>query len=436
MTYSGATTFDITAGRFSNSAYDQNDDMLRVKSVQKKFRDSFTGASLNSTYWSSVISSGGDGTITQTGGTLVMTSGVVANATTDVLGKIKFSIPFRISFGLTLSQRIANQSFAVEMLSVDPTTGQLDGRHSAAWVFDGTTATQAKYSVQNGSLSPLVSSAVTVVTTAANGIYEIEPFADETWFHSGVLDATNSRSNSYRRHQQIPDPNAEYVIRFRWLNGATPPASSTTATIQYLTVQDYAELTAEITAGRGQTTAGQGVGVIVCGSTTGTASISVQGDRAHDATVASAGSPFRIAGRGATSAYTSVANGDVADMITTVQGVQIVRLNQIPELEWSYVAAANGITNSSDVVLAAAAGSGLRRYLTSIQIKNANSNYGEVVIKDGSTIIWRGYLPPNMVNADVITFSDPIKTSANAALSVAVAGGAQVYVNAQGYTAP
>jgi hypothetical protein len=124
-------------------------------------------------------------------------------------------------------------------------------------------------------------------------------------------------------------------------------------------------------------------------------------------------------------------------MITTVQGVQIVRLNQIPELEWSYVAGANGITNNTDVVLAAAAGAGLRRYLTSIQIKNASSTPNEVVIKDGSTVIWRGHVSGSMLNSDVITFTDPIKTSANAALNFGVpSGGSQVYVNAQGYTAP
>jgi hypothetical protein len=83
------------------------------------------------------------------------------------------------------------------------------------------------------------------------------------WFHSSVLDTTNGRSNSYRRHQQIPDPNALYKIRLRWLNGGTAPASSTNATLQYVACQDYAELTAEITAGRGQSVAGQALAVAV-----------------------------------------------------------------------------------------------------------------------------------------------------------------------------
>jgi len=258
MTYSGATTSNIKPGRYSNSGFDQADDMVKIKSVQRKFRDSFSSASLNTTNWSTSIGAGGG--ISQTGGTLVMTSGTTANAVTSITGKITFTIPFRISIGLTLSQRIANQDFYVELISVDD-NGVPDGKHSAAWLFNGTTATNAIYSVQNGGLSPLLSGASTVVTTASGGLYEIEPFADEAWFHSSTMDSNSGRTNSYRRHQQTPDPNAKYVCRLRWVNGATPPASTTTATVQFIAIQDYAELTAEITAGRGQNIAGQAIGV-------------------------------------------------------------------------------------------------------------------------------------------------------------------------------
>lgn len=241
--------------------YDAADDMLKVKSVQKKFRDSFPGSSLNATNWDSSIGTGG--TISVTGGTLVMGSGTTANSSTSVTSKEVFTVPFRLSFQLTLSQRIANQSFYVEAISVNPVTGVPDGLHTASYLFDGTSATQAKYEVQNSGLTRLTSGASTVVTTAGTGIYEIEPFSDEAWFHAGTLDSTAGRANSYRRHQQIPDPNALYKIRLRWLNGGTAPASNTNATLQFVACQDYAELTAEITAGRGQVVAGQAVGVAV-----------------------------------------------------------------------------------------------------------------------------------------------------------------------------
>jgi len=253
------------------SGYDPQDDMLKVKSVQKKFRDSFVGSSLDSSKWDNTIGTGGS--ISVSGGTLIIGSGATASAETSIITKEFFSVPFRVSIGFMLSQRIANQTFIVEAVSVNPTTGVPDGLHAAAWVYDGTTVTQAKYRVQNGGLAPLDSAVSTVPTSASLAVMEIEPFADECWFHGGVIDSTAGRANSYRRHQQIPDPNAVYKISLRWVNGGTAPASSTNATVQYVAVQDYAELTAEITAGRGQTVAGQGIGVNVITMPTVTANV-------------------------------------------------------------------------------------------------------------------------------------------------------------------
>lgn len=250
----------------NSKAYDPQDDMLKIKSMQKKFRDSFTGSAIDSTKWDTSVGDGGS--ITVSGGTVILASGTTASSVTSILSKETFTIPFRLSFHLTLSQRIANQTFIVEAVSVNPSTGVPDGINSIAWLFDGTTATQAKYRVQNGGITPLDSAASTVVTTAGSGVYEIEPFADEAWFHSLTIDSTAGRSNSYRRHQQIPDPNALYKIRLRWVNGSTPPASSTNATLQYVACQDYTELTAEITAGRGNTVAGTSLGVLITNTPT------------------------------------------------------------------------------------------------------------------------------------------------------------------------
>jgi hypothetical protein len=232
-----------------------------VGSIEKKFRDSFPGPSLDSAKWDNSIGAGGS--ITFSGGAIVIASGTTINSDTSITTKETFQIPFRVSFNAVLSQRIINQSFIVEAISVNSTTGVPDGQHTCAWVFDGTTATQAKYRVQNSALTPLDSAASTVPTTASAGLYELEPFADECWFHGGTLDATTGRANSYRRHQQIPDPNGTYKIRVRWLNGATAPATTTTASLQFVAIQDYQELTAEITAGRGQSVAGQAIAAAV-----------------------------------------------------------------------------------------------------------------------------------------------------------------------------
>lgn len=118
----------------------------------------------------------------------------------------------------------------------------------------------------------------------------------------------------------------------------------------------------------------------------------------------------------------------------------LVVTDRPPVAPWVYAAAAGGIVNTTDVAIAAAAGAGLRNYLTSIQILNQSATVNtEVVIKDGATVIWRGWL--GLTGAGdhheaYITFPTPLRTTANTALNVAcITTGAAVYVNAQGYVA-
>jgi hypothetical protein len=102
---------------------------------------------------------------------------------------------------------------------------------------------------------------------------------------------------------------------------------------------------------------------------------------------------------------------------------------------WSYAGPLGGITDTADDVLIAAAGAGRANYLTSIQISNTHASVDtEVVIKDGSTIIWRRELKALGVGAADIVFERPLISSNNTALNVAcVTSGSKTYVNAQGY---
>lgn len=277
---------------FPIKGYDAQDDMMKIKSLQKKFRDSFVGTSLDGAKWTSSVGTGGS--ISVGSGILTMASGTTANSVTSITSVETFTIPFRMTFQLQMSQRINNQSFYVEAVSINTTTGVPDDLNTISFLFDGTTASQAKYSVQNGGAAALVSGGQTFTTTSnGTGVYELEPFADEAWFHSGVLDSSAGRSNSYRRHQQIPDPNAVYKLRLRWVNGASAPGSSTNATLQFVACQDYAELTAEITAGRGIAVAGQSMGVAVVNTpavtVSGTATVSVSNTPTVDTELPTAG---------------------------------------------------------------------------------------------------------------------------------------------------
>ena len=332
---------DATPLPVVTKGYDAADDMVKVKSVQKKWRDSFTRPLTD--LWDVTTALGTTATVSA--GVLTIASGTTAAGYAELLSKETFTIPFRTMIGIQSgATRQANTHHYVEAVSVDPITGIPDGQHQLAIDIGGAasaTVTQAIYEVQNGGLRPLASSAATIVTTATYSVVELEPFSDEAYVHSRTLDATTGRSNSYVRHQQIPDPTATYKIRIRSLNhqawkvitGAvsgtggvirltstahgytgTPtvwveclngvlngtaavrgnfaitvvdannieltgtvfagtdvtgsgrvalgaaPAAGINLQSQFINCQDYAELTAEITAGRGQAVEGQAIG--------------------------------------------------------------------------------------------------------------------------------------------------------------------------------
>lgn len=159
------------------------------------------------------------------------------------------------------------------------------------------------------------------------------------------------------------------------------------------------------------------------------------GTAAHDAAVS--GNPVRIAGRARSSAYTAVASDDTADLISTLDGKQVVQPYSIPETTWSYAAASGGITNTTGVTAKAAAGAGVRNYITRAQIINGHATVGtDVQIRDGAsgTVLWRGYAyqAGGGVSAK---FDPPLRGTANTLVEVACGTtGSAVYVNLQGYT--
>lgn len=416
------------------AGYDPIEDMLKVNSMRKKWRDGFSGTALDPNKWTSQVASGGS--IGVSGGVLTLASGDSADAETWVLSTETFTIPFRVSVGLTLSQRIANQAFHVEAVSIDRESGLPDDQHMLGLLFDGTSATQAKYEVRNGGLARLTSAASTFPTTAGGGLYEIEAFADDSWFHGATLDATTGRANSYRRHQQTPDPNALYRLRLRWLNGGTAPASGTNAVIQTLTVQDYAELTAEITAGRGGGAAGQAVAVTTTGGAAGGNAVPIQGAAARNNATANSGNIVVVGGTGVSANPTVVTTGRSVDFLATLIGAQVVKGFSIPELDWSYAGPIAGLTTAADTAVKAAAGAGVRNCITALQVQNTAATATEFQIKDGATVIWRCLLADNGGFLD-ITFPTPLRGTGNTVLNIqAVTAGSAVVANLQGYAAP
>lgn len=119
---------------------------------------------------------------------------------------------------------------------------------------------------------------------------------------------------------------------------------------------------------------------------------------------------------------------------------QTVQLHAPAASRWSYAGASGGIVNSTTAVtIAAAAGAGLRNYLSGLQLDaGALGVATEVAIRDGAggTVLWRGLVGTGGLSSR-ISFATPLKGSANTLMEVvtltaSVTGG--VYVNAQGFT--
>jgi hypothetical protein len=146
--------------------------------------------------------------------------------------------------------------------------------------------------------------------------------------------------------------------------------------------------------------------------------------------------PIAIAAEARTSSKTNVTNATLVRPIATTDGRLITRLNSIPQNEWQYAAENGGITDTANVELVAAAGAGIKNYLTGLSVGNANATASEIVIKDGATVIWRMYLAAN-APIQSINFVTPLQSTANTKLNAAcIMPGTRTYINAQGYKAP
>ncbi len=409
------------------SIYKNKADQRVIGNTEKAFRDDFPGNSLDHCWEAPVIA--GAATAVVSGSNLTINLTTAAADSVILTGTQPFSVPCRATFSLLLSARSANQEVILELISrTYKESGGANG-HYARWKFDGTTATTAKTRTRNTDTEGTEASRTISTTAATVRLYAIDLGYDDVRFSQFDVDSTAARGAAFVHTAKIPAPEEAYYLRITVRN--TAASTALTATLDFVSVQDITEIMAEIAAGTGFSTDNCAMPVAVRSMPT----TNVGGQAAHDAAIS--GNPVRVGARALTANYAAVGTGDVADLVATLVGALITKPYAIPEAEWSYAAAAGGIVNTTDVVAKAAAGAGLRNYLIAFQVRNANATATEFVIKDGSTVIWRGHLPASMTGSMEVELPIPLKSSANAALNVAcITTGAQVYFNAQGYVAP
>lgn len=235
-----------------------SDGAILVNTLRLPWRHDFPGSSLDTNEWS-IVQQGSGHAIYVASSVFSIATGTTANTETVIRSVRSFTVPFRVWFIYYLSQRIANQEFYLEVVNSA-------GDMVAQWMFDGTSATSGKYNVTNAGTAGSASS-VTITSTASYSIAEIELFPDEVYFVTRGVDSTAQKAYAYCRTRLIPDPLQNYYVQIRAKNLSTAPASSTSLYIDAVVVQDIAEITAEITGGRGQAVGSQAIGIYNTGGT-------------------------------------------------------------------------------------------------------------------------------------------------------------------------
>lgn len=220
-----------------------------ILSKLSKYRDDFNGASLDTSKWT-ITAQGAGQTVGLNGtGALAITTGTTANETATVVSKFSCKQGLELVFQLTLSQRIANQTFYVGITDSS-------GNNLAYWQFDGTSATQAKYNSVSGG-NGTVSSAVTTQSTAASTILRniiINPSIVR--FGDWAINLQTPPTNVYARNDHIPDIENGYYVYVSVVNDSSPPATDTTLTIGYILLQELNETKVNVIRGECSNSAG------------------------------------------------------------------------------------------------------------------------------------------------------------------------------------
>lgn len=267
MSNQNRTIPNRNGGALPAPGYDPATDSLLVSSGRDPFRDVFP--TLNAARWDTVQT--GAGMAVTVAGVLNgsrylnVNTGITANSETILLSKDQFRIPMRLLAAVSLSQRIANQEFLVELVEVDANGAVItdasivaapnvkDARNAVAILWNGTGATGANMVSRADGTSEL-SAAVTLLTTVATGtgpnfipaaVFELAADYDELVIMARATDSSGLPAIGAKRTQALPAPDREYKVRLRVRNLGTAPASATDFRVHLIQCEDMKRVTVD-----------------------------------------------------------------------------------------------------------------------------------------------------------------------------------------------
>jgi hypothetical protein len=265
---------------------------LRVGTSSAKFRDDFLTFDTTDNW--TVIQQGANQTIDVdglTGGSryLKMSAGTTAGEETIILSKQSFKMPVKLAIAASISQRIANQDFYLELVEVDDNGDQVlmdtpfaaptvnNSRNAASILFNGTSTTNSGYALRAQGVSELAATGVPFGTTHSvatgttpnfNAAFQFEILAktDLLTITSRAVNSTSAGTQVVNRTDICPNPERKYAIRIRMKNTGTP-ASNTDFRIHYVRVVDASAFSVDFSVIGGNTTDMMAAPVKIIGAT-------------------------------------------------------------------------------------------------------------------------------------------------------------------------
>lgn len=209
------------------------------------FREDFDGTALDLGLWKVTQPAGSAMTGVVANQVLTINTGTGVNDSYTLTSLPFFQIPARIKFTVALSQRIANQTFTLQIRNGS-------GDTVAAWVLDGTVNTSAKVRSTRKTVAAIADAAVTTTASTAQLDYEIDCRVESVDFYTRTADSSSVAVVAATRTRTIPRGNEPYYIEIIAANGAIAPASATSLVVESIFFQDNsAAQQVEVTAGRG-----------------------------------------------------------------------------------------------------------------------------------------------------------------------------------------
>lgn len=304
----GTITATVDESTLATSANQTNGNQKAlINNDNLYFKDNFNGVAIDSTKWTVTQAPASTTSYSIANSILTINADVTANDYIVFTSKQTYTLPLRVQVLFSLSQRIANNNFYIEIVNAAGTTATAfattavsPGVTQAAYAFSGTTATNGTVVAQNQGVKAAADATVTVNTTASYGGIEIAATADFVEYGTRTADGAANIGNAAARNRTILDPAEQYFIQIRSLNGGSVPATNTALTIESVMVQDNTATAVEITGGRGDISSQRATGVNIQSGTVATVTNGNLGFPSIIADVASAA----ITSTATTSAFT------------------------------------------------------------------------------------------------------------------------------------